>query len=174
MRTARSRTSGENWFDFLLMALSSQGKEPPQNPGRFTVQTFAVCWLIQVRTSPTFHAVTLKDNRCGFGNVPAFTLRQRVGALKGSGAGAPGLLGLCTNCDSRMNALSGRASNTDAGLTLKLLDPRGSAAVEDSVALVASDMVCRPLKLTFNCPQLVGRRHWREVAPISCQLRSSN
>jgi hypothetical protein len=35
MRTARSRTSGENWFDFLLMALSSQGKEPPQNPGRF-------------------------------------------------------------------------------------------------------------------------------------------
>ncbi|MGM9428675.1 hypothetical protein, partial [Hydrogenophaga sp. MI9] len=38
MRTARSRTSGENWFDFLLMALSSQGKEPPQNPGRFKGQ----------------------------------------------------------------------------------------------------------------------------------------
>jgi hypothetical protein len=35
MRTARSRTSGENWFDFLLMAQSSQRKEPPQNPGRF-------------------------------------------------------------------------------------------------------------------------------------------
>ena len=33
MRTARSRTSGENWFDFLLMAQSSQRKEPPQNPG---------------------------------------------------------------------------------------------------------------------------------------------
>ena len=35
MRTARSRTSGENWFDFLLIAQSSQRKEPPQNPGRF-------------------------------------------------------------------------------------------------------------------------------------------
>jgi hypothetical protein len=34
-RTALSRTSGENWFDFLLMAQSSQRKEPPQNPGRF-------------------------------------------------------------------------------------------------------------------------------------------
>ncbi|PKO26937.1 MAG: hypothetical protein CVU36_22065, partial [Betaproteobacteria bacterium HGW-Betaproteobacteria-9] len=32
---ARSRTSGENWFDFLLMAQSSQRKEPPQNTGRF-------------------------------------------------------------------------------------------------------------------------------------------
>src|SRR5690606_12443683 len=36
MRTARSRTSGENLFDFFLMAQSSQRKEPPQNPGRFT------------------------------------------------------------------------------------------------------------------------------------------
>src|SRR5690606_21700800 len=34
MRTARSRTSGEN-FDDLFMALSSQELEPPQNPGRF-------------------------------------------------------------------------------------------------------------------------------------------
>lgn len=35
MRTAPSRTSGENWFDFLLMAQSSQDNEPPQNPGWF-------------------------------------------------------------------------------------------------------------------------------------------
>ena len=35
MRTARSRTSGENFVD-LFMAPSSQGLEPPQNPGRFT------------------------------------------------------------------------------------------------------------------------------------------
>ncbi|MBI5271355.1 MAG: hypothetical protein HY856_16945 [Burkholderiales bacterium] len=35
MRTARSRTSGEN-FDFLILAPSSQMKEPPQKPGRFT------------------------------------------------------------------------------------------------------------------------------------------
>jgi hypothetical protein len=36
MRTARSRTSGEKRFDFLLMAPSSQSVEPTQNPGRFT------------------------------------------------------------------------------------------------------------------------------------------
>jgi hypothetical protein len=35
MRTARSRTSGEKRFDFLLMAPSSQSVEPPQNSGRF-------------------------------------------------------------------------------------------------------------------------------------------
>ena len=35
MRTARSTTSGENFGDFLIMAPSSQGKEPPQKPGRF-------------------------------------------------------------------------------------------------------------------------------------------
>ncbi len=34
MRTARSRTSGENFVDFL-MDPSSQRLEPPQNPGRF-------------------------------------------------------------------------------------------------------------------------------------------
>jgi hypothetical protein len=30
-----SRTSGENLFDLLFMAPSSQSLEPPQNPGRF-------------------------------------------------------------------------------------------------------------------------------------------
>src|SRR6185312_2242051 len=35
MRTARSRTSGENLVD-LFMAPSSQELEPPQNPGRFS------------------------------------------------------------------------------------------------------------------------------------------
>ena len=40
MRTARSRTSGENLFE-LLMAQSSQRKEPPQNPGRFKLNTCA-------------------------------------------------------------------------------------------------------------------------------------
>ena len=35
MRTARSRTSGENLFDFF-MAQSSQRFEPPQNTGRFS------------------------------------------------------------------------------------------------------------------------------------------
>ena len=36
MRTARSRTSGENFGD-LFIAPSSQVLEPPQNPGRFIV-----------------------------------------------------------------------------------------------------------------------------------------
>lgn len=40
MRTARSRTSGENWFDFLLMAQSSQRNKPPQIPGRFMAPVF--------------------------------------------------------------------------------------------------------------------------------------
>ena len=35
IRTARSRTSGENFFD-LFMAPSSQELEPPQRPGRFS------------------------------------------------------------------------------------------------------------------------------------------
>jgi len=34
MRTARSRTSGEKWFDYF-MAQSSRRVEPPQNPGPF-------------------------------------------------------------------------------------------------------------------------------------------
>ena len=34
MRTARSRTSGEN-FDFLILAPSSQIREPSRKPGRF-------------------------------------------------------------------------------------------------------------------------------------------
>ena len=51
------------------------------------------------------------DSLTGLGNVPAFTLRQSVGAENGSGAGRPGRLGLCTKCDSRMNALSGNSSN---------------------------------------------------------------
>ena len=38
IRTARSRTSGENFFD-LFMAPFSQELEPPQNPGRFS------CWV---------------------------------------------------------------------------------------------------------------------------------
>lgn len=38
-------------------------------------------------------------------------LRVEVGAENGSGTAAPGLLGLGTNCASRINALSGRASN---------------------------------------------------------------
>ena len=42
MRTARSRTSGEKRFDFLLMAPSSQSLEPPQFPGRFNASAFAL------------------------------------------------------------------------------------------------------------------------------------
>jgi hypothetical protein len=42
IRTARSRTSGEKRFDFLLMAPSSQSVEPPQNPGRFKYDSCVV------------------------------------------------------------------------------------------------------------------------------------
>jgi hypothetical protein len=80
--------------------------------GSMAVTPYAMpCAAIHARTSLTLHPVTRWDNLTGAGNVPSFTLRQSVGALKGSGAGAPGRFGLCTSCDSRMNALSGRWSN---------------------------------------------------------------
>ena len=40
MRTARSRTSAENLFDFFIIQ-SSQRFEPPQKPGRFIL-----CWAV--------------------------------------------------------------------------------------------------------------------------------
>lgn len=49
----------------------------------------------------------------GFGNVPSLTFRQSVGAENGSGAPISGRLGFWTSCDSRIKALSGRASNED-------------------------------------------------------------
>jgi hypothetical protein len=87
-----------------------------------------VCAVIQARTSPTRQAVTRSDNLCGAGNVPAFTLRHKVGAEKGRGAGVSGRLGLCTIFDSRMNALSGRASKTEVwmvALAAGMLDATG-------------------------------------------------
>ena len=71
----------------------------------------AIWALIHARTSPTFHAVTRWDNLYGGGKVAAFTLRHKVGAENGSGAGVEGRLWLCTSCASRMNALSGSKSN---------------------------------------------------------------
>jgi hypothetical protein len=46
MRTARSMTSGEYFGDFLIMAPSSQTKEPPHFPGRFTGAHFTNLRLI--------------------------------------------------------------------------------------------------------------------------------
>ncbi|WP_246119061.1 Crp/Fnr family transcriptional regulator, partial [Cupriavidus campinensis] len=44
MRTARSRTSGENLTGFFIVAPFSQEVEPPLNPGRFNQQ---LCrWLL--------------------------------------------------------------------------------------------------------------------------------
>jgi hypothetical protein len=71
------------------------------------------CAVIQARTVPTFQAVTRSDSLIGLGNVPAFTLRHKVGAEKGRGAGVSGRFGLRTSWDSRMNALSGNASKTE-------------------------------------------------------------
>src|SRR5690606_29163545 len=56
-RTARSCTSGENFADFL-MAPSSQGKEPPEKPGRFT--TSETLWS---KPSP-FPYVALRPRPC--------------------------------------------------------------------------------------------------------------
>ena len=72
--TARSRTSGENLFDFF-MAQSSQRKEPPQNTGRFSAsrsmdrQTYRPKDLQQrdfvVRGSPAHDAQAGKGNSYG-------------------------------------------------------------------------------------------------------------
>lgn len=93
------------------------------------------CAVIQARTSLTFQAVTRALNLVGLGKVPAATLRHKVGALNGRGAGCSGRLGLSTNCASRTNALSGSASNTDlwmVDLTVVMLDAIG---VLDAVGL---------------------------------------
>jgi hypothetical protein len=90
------------------------------------------CAVIHARTVPTFQAVTRSESLIGLGNVPAFTLRHSVGALNGRGAGVSGLLGLCTSCDSRINALSGSASKTEwliDVLAVGMLDEIGALGV---------------------------------------------
>ena len=56
MRTARSRTSGEN-FDFLMMAPCSQMKEPPRKAGRFKMKLHGsfkdVVWMVTKSLSET-------------------------------------------------------------------------------------------------------------------------
>ena len=64
MRTARSRTSGENLFD-LFMAPSSQRLEPPQKPGRFKRDQPARSYYDQIKSL----APLGKCPFCGFGQV---------------------------------------------------------------------------------------------------------
>ena len=58
--------------------------------------TCAFWAAIHARTVPTFQAVTLSDSLCGRGKVPFFTLRHKVGAENGNGAGVV-VFGLCTS-----------------------------------------------------------------------------
>lgn len=51
----------------------------------------STCPCNQARISPTFQAVTRSDSLMGFGNVPALTLRHKVGELNGKGAALFGL-----------------------------------------------------------------------------------
>ncbi len=109
-----------------------------------------VCAAIQARTAPTCQAVTRSDNLMGLGNVPAFTLRHSVGALKGRGAGVSGRDGLWTSWDSRMNALSDSASNIEglmgafcAGMLDAIGVLAGAGLGDISVLLLSqSDMEC--------------------------------
>ena len=86
----------------------------------------------------------------GLGNVPAFTFRHKVGALNGKGAGVSGRWGLCTSWDSRINALSDRASNIEGfmgAFCAGMLDAIGALARaglgDISVLLLSqSDMEC--------------------------------
>ena len=67
MRTARSRTSGENLFDFF-MAPFSQMLEPPQNPGRFNT----VCKLGGEKASPSYMIFFLKEVAQNLRSSPDF------------------------------------------------------------------------------------------------------
>jgi hypothetical protein len=86
----------------------------------------------------------------GLGKVPAFTLRHKVGALKGRGAGVSGRDGLWTSWDSRMNALSDSASNIEglmgafcAGMLDAIGVLAGAGLGDISVLLLSqSDMEC--------------------------------
>src|SRR5690606_15680479 len=75
-RTARSCTSGENFADFL-MAPSSQGKEPPEKPGRFTVGRHAMANVIQPHRGTE---VALLDRAAG---RPYDVAASHWGATKG-------------------------------------------------------------------------------------------
>ena len=78
----------------------------------------------------------------GLGNVPALTLRHKVGALNGRGATSlSGFFALRTSCDSRSHALSGNLSN------VACVDAVVAAGV-DAVGLVSATVVgLLPLKL---------------------------
>ena len=109
--------------------------------------------MIHARTSLTLHAVTRWDSLVGLGNVPALTFRHNVAALKGRGTGVPILLGHCTSCHSRMNALSGRASNTDGVIARFLLAGLDgiTAVFAVNAALSFRDISYRPVKLRMKC-----------------------
>jgi hypothetical protein len=64
MRTARSRTSGEKRFVFLLMAPSSQSVEPPQNPGLFrmvAVSAKRTVSLVNIQSNPVSPQTEIED-----------------------------------------------------------------------------------------------------------------
>jgi hypothetical protein len=114
------------------------------------------CAVIQARTAPTFQAVTRSESFDGLGNVPAFTLRQRVGALKGNGAGVDGRLGLCTSCASRMKALSGRASNEGIAAAERWTCNVVIAVIGVCFALGLDDILCPRVNEGFNVIFLNG------------------
>jgi len=105
--------------------------------------------------SPTFCAETRGASLYGVGSVPSFTFRQYVGALNGHGAGMSGRLGLCTNWDSRTNALSGSRSKNDMpapGLCVGML-----AAIEILGVVSLVDTVGTSLRENPSIPSLPNR-----------------
>jgi hypothetical protein len=93
MRTARSRTSGENLFDFF-MTQSSQRFEPPQIPGRFKPKFAPEGYYFTVKNAKVLQyknkigIVTVEDEGTGLHLPPQLYIDQFF--LSG---GAPELLG---------------------------------------------------------------------------------
>ena len=75
MRTARSRTSGENLFD-LFIAPFSQMLEPPRNPGRFSICLIAQTGLQFDLTTP--QGKLIATLMAGLAEFERDLLRERV------------------------------------------------------------------------------------------------
>ena len=111
MRTARSRTSGENLFD-LFMAPSSQELEPPQNPGRFSPAACSSDATVECRLT-TNNSCERPPGPCAF---------ERAA---------------CQAADCRGSLPSQESSSDASPLVPEVLSPAGGAAINPNTSVEA-------------------------------------
>ena len=136
MRTARSRTSGENFGD-LFMAPSSQELEPPQNPGRFTGNLYR--YYIHTRENKE-HA-----GASGLPRLPAIELEANVVAQMRRILRAPDLKTRVAQYMTARDPLVNEASVCIAMLQIdKIWDQLFPAEQERIVRLLIKKVVVTP------------------------------